>query len=112
MRSPANCAPTRHATATGAAQARHSGADQADEFADFVRISPQRSINVEGLEEGLKEAQDFGADVVIVDHIDHIAGGDGTNLYAESVAVNDAALRMAQTTTCCCGSRRSSTWRS
>jgi KaiC/GvpD/RAD55 family RecA-like ATPase len=66
------------------------------EFSDFVRISPQRSIDVRGLENGLKEAKRFGADVVIVDHIDHIEDGDGQNLYAESVKVNNAALRMAQ----------------
>jgi replicative DNA helicase len=69
---------------------------RSDEFRKFVRMSEQRVINVRGLEEGLKKAKIFGADIVIVDHVDHIAGGDGTNLYAESVAVNDAALRMAQ----------------
>jgi hypothetical protein len=82
------------------------------EFADFVRISNQRAINVSGLEAGLREAKEFGADVVIVDHIDHIAGGDGSNLYSESVAVNNAALEMAQNNSCYSGSRRSSTWRS
>jgi hypothetical protein len=65
-------------------------------FSDRVRISPLRSIDVSGLEKGLKEAKAFGADVVIVDHIDHIDGGDGSNLYVESVKVNNAALRWAQ----------------
>lgn len=65
------------------------------EFADHVRISEQRTINVAGLERGLREAKAFGADIVVVDHIDHIEGGDGTNRYAESVAVNNAALKMA-----------------
>lgn len=65
-------------------------------FVDRVMVSEQRAINVAGLKTGLKEAAAFGADVVIVDHIDHIAGGEGTNLFAESKAVNDAALRMAQ----------------
>jgi hypothetical protein len=49
-----------------------------------------------GLEAGLRKAAAFRADVVVIDHIDHIAGGDGTSLYSESVRVNDAALRMAQ----------------
>lgn len=66
------------------------------EYVDRVMISEQRAINVKGLEKGLKEAKAFKADVVIVDHIDHIEGGDGSNLYTESVAVNNAALRMAQ----------------
>lgn len=65
-------------------------------FVDRVMVSEQPAINVRGLENGLKEAKAFGADVVVVDHIDHIAGGEGSNLFAESKAVNDAALRMAQ----------------
>lgn len=65
-------------------------------FSDRVRISGLDRIDVKGLEKGLKEAKAFGADVVIVDHIDHIAGGDRTNLYAESVKVNNAALSMAR----------------
>lgn len=71
-------------------------AQSRDDFSKYVRISPQQTINVAGLEKGLKEAKAFGADVVIVDHIDHIEDGDGQNLYAESVKVNNAALRMAQ----------------
>lgn len=67
-----------------------------DAYVSSVMISSQRSINVRGLEQGLKEAKAFGADVVIIDHIDHIAGGEGVNLYQESVKVNDAALSMAQ----------------
>jgi DnaB helicase-like protein len=67
-----------------------------DEYSNLVRIDNQDSINVAGLEKGLKAAKNFGADVVIVDHIDHIEGGNGSNLYTESVAVNNAALRMAQ----------------
>ena len=66
------------------------------EFSERVRISGLDRIDVRGLEKGLKEAKAFGADVVIVDHIDHIAGGDRTNLYTESVKVNNAALSMAR----------------
>lgn len=65
-------------------------------YVDHVMVSEQGSINVAGLATGLKEAMAFGADVVIVDHIDHITGGDGSNGYADSKAVNHAALRMAQ----------------
>ena len=66
------------------------------EFADRVMISEHRAIDLSGLTAGLKEAKSFGADVVIVDHIDHIAGGDGSNMYSEAKAVNDGALHMAQ----------------
>ncbi len=65
-------------------------------YLDLVMVSGQRAINLKGLEQGLKEAKAFGADVVIVDHIDHISGGDGTNLYTEAKLVNDGALRLAQ----------------
>lgn len=65
-------------------------------FVDRVMVSGKRAINLKGLTEGLKEAKAFGADVVIVDHIDHLSGGNGTNLYTEAKLVNDGALRMAQ----------------
>lgn len=65
-------------------------------FVERVMVSEQEAINVKGLERGLREAVDFGADIVIVDHIDHIDGENTANLYAASKAVNHAALRMAQ----------------
>jgi hypothetical protein len=64
-------------------------------FSEYVMISEQRAINVAGLVAGFKEAKAFGADVVIVDHIDHIEGTGGS-LYAASKEVNHAALTMAQ----------------
>lgn len=65
-------------------------------YVEQVMVSGQRAINLQGLERGLMEAKAFGADVVIVDHIDHIEGGDGSNTFAEAKRVNDGALRMAQ----------------
>lgn len=65
-------------------------------YVDRVMVSGQRAINLAGLEQGLKEAKAFRADVVIVDHIDHIAAGDGKSGYEEAKRVNDMALRMAQ----------------
>ena len=67
-----------------------------DDYVAQVMISEQRAINVAGLRQGLLEAKSFGADVVIVDHIDHIEGEDRTSLYAASKQVNHAALTMAQ----------------
>lgn len=65
-------------------------------YVDRVMISEQRAITIAGLQNGLMEAKAFKADVVIVDHIDHIGNGDQTNQAASSKAVNHAALRMAQ----------------
>lgn len=63
---------------------------------DHLRVKGVPAINVARLAEACEEAAEWQADVIIVDHIDHIAGGDGTNLYAESVAVNKAVLDFAR----------------
>jgi len=66
-------------------------------FVDHVMVSATRAINLTGLQRGMMEAKSFGADVVIVDHIDHLEAEDaGTNLYAAAKEVNHAALRLAQ----------------
>jgi hypothetical protein len=66
------------------------------DFLNHVMVAEQRAIDVAGLRAGLMEAKSFGADVVIVDHIDHIEGDEAASLYAASKQVNHAALKMAQ----------------
>lgn len=69
------------------------------EFSKHIRFDPQESINLRGLHDGLKRAKQWGADIVVIDHIDHIESDDEsakTNLYAESVRVNNAALKLAR----------------
>lgn len=65
-------------------------------YVDQIMVSEQRAITLGGLELGLKEAKAFGADVVVVDHIDHIEGGEGANTFSEAKRISDGALRMAQ----------------
>ena len=65
-------------------------------YVDRIMVSGARSIDMHGLETALQEAKAFRADVVIVDHIDHIEGGDGKSPYNEAKLVNDGALRFAQ----------------
>lgn len=65
-------------------------------YVEQIMVSGQRSINLEGLATGVREAKAFGAHVVIVDHIDHITAGDGQNVFQETKMVNDAALSLAQ----------------
>lgn len=67
-------------------------------YTEQVMVDEQRAINILGLERGLQKAKAFGADVVIVDHIDHVEpdAGASNNGYADAKAVNHAALRMAQ----------------
>lgn len=61
-----------------------------------VLVSSTDFVTADGLCDAVEEAKDCGCDVVIVDHIDHIEGGDGGNLYAESARVNKLALKLAQ----------------
>jgi hypothetical protein len=63
---------------------------------DGLRVKGTPEITATHFERACEEAADWRADVVIVDHIDHIAAGDGSNLYAESVKVNREALKHAQ----------------
>lgn len=59
-------------------------------------VSPTRRMDVHTLEQNAKHARDVGADFFIIDHIDHIAGGDGRNPVAESVRVVDRVLDLTQ----------------
>lgn len=63
---------------------------------DQLRVKGVPSITLGLFEGACEEAADFGAHVVIVDHIDHISAGDGTNQYAESLKVNRRAAEIAQ----------------
>lgn len=61
-----------------------------------VYISPVEFMGLDELERAADEACEMRADVVIIDHIDHIGGGDGTQLHSESVRVNQRLLSIAQ----------------
>lgn len=58
-------------------------------------IDEQRIIALAGLELGLQKARAFGAEVVVIDHVDHVSAANDPG-YANTVAVNHALLRMAQ----------------
>lgn len=62
---------------------------------DYLRVKGVPSINLARLKLAAAEARDWGAKILVVDHIDRIKGGNGTNLHAESVAVNDGAKDLA-----------------
>lgn len=63
---------------------------------DYLKVKGVDAINLTRLNLAAEEAYDWGAKVLIVDHIDHIEGGDGSNLHAESVRVNKAAHALAR----------------
>lgn len=68
----------------------------AKEHAEQVYFAGVDFIDVERLWAAGQAAKDFGADVLIVDHIDHVRAGDGSNLYTESVSVSKELLSVAQ----------------
>ena len=59
-------------------------------------VDPVSEINAKELVQAIEDAATWGADDVVVDHIDHIQAKDGSNLYTESVQVNKLALKLAQ----------------
>jgi KaiC/GvpD/RAD55 family RecA-like ATPase len=69
---------------------------QGSKIADKLRVESTREINLRRFEDACEKAAAWKADVLIVDHIDHIEAGDGTNQYAESLKVTRTALKMAQ----------------
>lgn len=66
-----------------------------DEPAASVRIKGVREITLARLGEAVREAKDFGADVVIVDHIDHVGTEPGANAFQVTERVNKGALDLA-----------------
>ena len=64
-------------------------------FREHVKIKGVDSINLARLQLATEEAVEWGAKILIVDHIDHIEGGAGRDLYAESVNVTKAAKKLA-----------------
>lgn len=60
-----------------------------------VHFSPTEFMDAQALEEAMRNAREFGADVLILDHIDHIEGSRGSP-YEVSREVCMTLLREAQ----------------
>lgn len=69
---------------------QHSGA----KF-ERVMFCPTPFINAEKIRKAAEQALDFGADIFIIDHVDHIEG-TGRGNYEQSVQANQAVLTIAQ----------------
>jgi KaiC/GvpD/RAD55 family RecA-like ATPase len=74
---------------------RKIDAELSRQMEDRVARDTLKVKGVDAIKLAAEEASAWGARVLIVDHIDHIAGGDGSNLHAESVRVNKAAKQLA-----------------
>jgi|GEM_PF-5792848 len=66
-------------------------------FREYVKVKGVNAVNLTRLRLAAEEAEYCGAKVLIVDHIDHIQGGNGSNLYAEAGKVLMAAKELAET---------------
>lgn len=68
-------------------------------YVDRVKFCPVSLIDYNRLWRSAEDAMSFGADIFIVDHVDHIQSHtDGGSLYNESVKINQALLQIAQQT--------------
>lgn len=61
-----------------------------------VRFCPAPYIDAKNITKAADQAARFGADIFIIDHVDHIDGQSGSNHYAQSREVNQAILNIAQ----------------
>lgn len=61
-----------------------------------VRFCPASYIDARNIHRAAEAAAKFGADIFIIDHIDHIDGAQGKNHYAQSREVNQAILNIGQ----------------
>lgn len=66
------------------------------DMSERLYVSPVSAINEAELIKAAEHAASLNADVLIIDHIDQVAGGNGTNLHAESVKVVDTTLELAK----------------
>lgn len=64
-------------------------------WVDQIMVENDGAMNVEAMARAFKRAFDFGADVIVVDHIDHIDGGKG-NVADQSKRVCHLALNLAK----------------
>lgn len=59
-----------------------------------IYLSPVEAVSAKALEEAVRHCDRIGADVLIVDHVDH--GLEGENMYNESYKVNKTLHRLAK----------------
>jgi hypothetical protein len=75
---------------------RHEINAQAEgDAAERVYFSPRQFVNPAGLRDAAGEAASLDADVMIIDHVDHLEGSGG-NLYEQSVNAMKTLLSVAE----------------
>jgi KaiC/GvpD/RAD55 family RecA-like ATPase len=67
-----------------------------EERVDFLRCADASFVDVKSLQEMGREAAAWGADVFIIDHIDHVSGSG--DLHAQSRQVVSTVLELAKST--------------
>lgn len=71
---------------------------QFDDLGQLLRVSNEESINNVRLQQAFEEAHTWGADMVLVDHIDEIDPENASDLYAESVKTVKLGAKLARRT--------------
>lgn len=61
-----------------------------------VMFCPTRYIDAEKIYRAAEQAYKFGADIFIIDHVDHIEGAQDRGTYEQSLQANQAILDIAQ----------------
>lgn len=69
---------------------------QFEDLGQLLRVSNEESINNERLQAAFEEAYQWGADMILVDHIDEIDPENASDLYAESVRTNKLGAKLAR----------------
>jgi KaiC/GvpD/RAD55 family RecA-like ATPase len=67
-----------------------------DDWTKRIKFFPQTFIGPNELETLAEQVVDMEADVWVIDHIDHVQGGDGSNPYAESRKVLERLFDLKQ----------------
>lgn len=67
-----------------------------DEKFARVRFCPTRYIDADRIHRAAEQAAEFGADIFIIDHVDHIEGSENRSTYEQSLQANQAILDIAQ----------------
>ena len=63
---------------------------------DRIRFCPTALVTARSIHNAAEAAAEFGADIFMIDHVDHLDGSPGRSEYDQSREVNRAILTIAQ----------------
>lgn len=69
---------------------------RSDHWYQHLRFTSYERVGPKQVQEMMDTAKEWGADAVVVDHVDHIGGEAGKNEFSVAVATNHLLLELAQ----------------